>query len=137
MPARLWSRMIAFFIDYILIGITVSCLIMACKFYIGYVDKNPQIIFAAGFILFVAAVLFKDVFGRSVGKRVRGLTIVSNSYEVVPKWKLILRNITFLVMPFELLVIGLSDENKRLTDMLLGLSVIEIPNLRRKKAGLI
>lgn len=133
MKASIIDRMLAYLIDFILLDIAATFIILPFVMLIDDVELKTKIIPVIGFGVFAALILLKDVFGRSAGKRIKNLQILSDSGEDVPKWKLILRNITFFIMPIELIAVALSDENKRLMDMLLGLKVIKIPNLRRVK----
>lgn len=133
MKASIIDRMLAYLIDFILLDIAATFIILPFVMLIDDVELKTKIIPVIGFGVFAALILLKDVFGRSAGKRIKNLQILSDSGENVPKWKLILRNITFFIMPIELIAVALSDENKRLMDMLLGLKVIKIPNLRRVK----
>ena len=135
MCASIASRAKAFVIDFFVIDIAVIFIAMPIMTFIEDTDLKTVILPVGGFIAAVAMLLFKDVFGRSIGKRIVGLKIVTNSGDAVPKWKLVLRNVTTFFWTLELIVAVLSDENKRLTDMMLGIKVIKIPNLGKIKNG--
>ncbi len=135
MCASIASRAKAFVIDFFVIDIAAIFIAMPIMTFIEDIDLKTVILPVGGFIAAVAMLLVKDVFGRSIGKRIVGLKIVTNSGDAVPKWKLVLRNVTTFFWTFELIVAVLSDENKRLTDMMLGIKVIKIPNLKKIKNG--
>lgn len=135
MCASIANRAKAFVIDFFVIDIAAIFIAMPIMTFIEDTDLKTVILPVGGFILAVAMLLVKDVFGRSIGKRIVGLKIVTNSGDAVPKWKLVLRNVTTFFWTFELIVAVLSDENKRLTDMMLGIKVIKIPNLKKIKNG--
>ncbi len=135
MCASIANRAKAFVIDFFVIDIAAIFIAMPIMTFIEDTDLKTVILPVGGFIAAVAMLLVKDVFGRSIGKRIVGLKIVTNSGDAVPKWKLVLRNVTTFFWTFELIVAVLSDENKRLTDMMLGIKVIKIPNLKKIKNG--
>ena len=77
------------------------------------------------YIPFMSMIVLKDVFGRSLGKRLLGLTIVDiETKHNISVYRRIARNITLFVLPVE--VGFLLEKNLRSGDILAKTEVIEI-----------
>lgn len=74
---------------------------------------------------YIGGIMLKDLFGQSLGKKFAGIEIISNNGKKIPKYKLILRNVTCFMWPIEFLVVSLSENRTRLTDRALGLKVVK------------
>jgi len=109
------KRMMALFVDYIVVWLPVFGLHLAIPGFLA--DENVRAV-----VLWLLLVL-KDVFGRSLGRRLFGIEIISTAEnKVLPKWKLAVRNL-LLIFGVDAIIAALSG--KRLLDHLLGLDVIE------------
>ena len=81
------------------------------------------------FVLAVAlvALLCKDLFDRSIGKRIMRLCILDIKTNSSPKlYQRVLRNITAPITVFEGVLVFMNNENRRLGDVLAGTVVDEI-----------
>ena len=112
-------RFFGFMIDLFIVSVPF----VAYKMFLSSDTRFDILAWITAYVLFVC----RDIKGRSFGKRIVGLEIVSRNHpgEKVSKIKLILRN---LLMPFWMLE-GLSmlflTENQKFSDKMLGLSVTE------------
>jgi uncharacterized RDD family membrane protein YckC len=79
------------------------------------------------YLPFMSMILLKDVFGRSLGKRFLGLTIVdTETKHHISVYRRISRNITLLIFPVD--VYYFFQNNIRLGDILSKTEVAEITN---------
>ena len=114
MKSTLSKRIIAFFIDFIPLGLLfnllLSCIMLTTeKTMFELVDNGVYYI-----ILCLLGLLwcFKDIFnGASIGKRVVKLRVVDENNKKPPIYRLILRNLTAIIWPVEAFLL-LSKYNK-------------------------
>jgi len=76
----------------------------------------------------------KDAFnGRSIGKRICGLQIVDRkTNEVASSLKCMVRNITFLVWPLEVIIL-LVTRNRRLGDFIMNTEIVQYSHMTNVK----
>lgn len=124
MYASVSNRVGAFFIDYVLIliiGVTAGTVAADLN---GNVEIMGTVISVVGLV----CILFKDIFGQSIGKRIFKIKIVTDEGQKPVIYKLILRNLTTFIWPIELLAITISESCTRLSDKILGLKVVKLIN---------
>ncbi|WP_281988964.1 RDD family protein [Aquimarina aggregata] len=115
------KRFLAFIIDLMLLGFIGGIFGL-------FIDKVEKFRFISDFIFYILMALFliRDLFFRngSIGKKILNLKIVSdiNGFNT-NKVNKILRNITMIIWPIELIILLIS--NKRLSDYILKINVIE------------
>ncbi len=113
------KRIVADYIDYWIIlfptvGLTI---LMGDKQIIAGV-KNMWTIMP----LVLTLLLFKDVSGRSIGKRIMRLKIVDNG--CTPHvWKRIARNLSIVLWFVELIVVVFRKDHRKLMDVILGIDI--------------
>ncbi|NOU93105.1 hypothetical protein GC093_07660 [Paenibacillus sp. LMG 31456] len=132
MRAERMTRLGAFFIDYLLVCIVVAIFSFLISWNImtqspmsaenfNKLRKLNYFITAIGLII----TMFKDVVnGRSIGKRMTNISVIdSKRNDQVPSiWRLILRNITLLIWPVDLLYFLISGN--RIGDILFSTQVV-------------
>lgn len=131
--ANLNKRIIAFTIDYIVlaviqyfVGLLLSVLLNILK-----IDSSIILIVVKTFtVINICVFFFKDsINGQSIGRKAVGIAVRDkNNVENTPSiLRLALRNLTLIILPFELLVLILSDEKMiRFGDSLLNTEVIDL-----------
>ena len=128
--ATIGRRFGAFIIDHFIISFLVM-LPVAWFFDISHIDTFfaafPIIIFAG-----VAGHVFKDIFGRSIGKCLFELTITdANDPQQNPGvWRRIKRNLLIVIWPVEFFVMLNDKRNQRLGDRIASTQVMA-SNLRK------
>lgn len=119
MPTE-YRRIAAFVVDHMCISFCLVAPIVLIKneqIFEGI--SNMSLVLIVGF----AALTFKDVFGRSIGKRLMGIKITEGGK--APKvWKRIVRNLSTALWDVEFLVFLLRSDHRKLMDVLLGLDVV-------------
>ena len=116
------KRIAAFLIDF-----AITCLI----FLLPFIVLNAEGILAFRFeytLLPYVAVFCKDIFGRSIGKKLMRLKVTfddAQSSKAGKIFRLIVRNIPLLLWPIEAIV-AYTGNNKRLGDKFAGTTVEEI-----------
>ena len=112
------KRLLAFFVDW-----AILVLIMATIAIWGELFKNIEIHIAIIFILLVPILfLTKDFNGVCVGKRICGLNIICINGEKPSHIKLVVRNLTVIILPIEVILILLGK--RRIGDLIAGTEVI-------------
>ena len=126
------KRLIAYFIDYILIGLLMSVILLAFV-----VDYNQDFgAFITKFAVFIIAAFIvygaKDfINGASVGKRIIGLGVKDAQGNVPPFYKLFLRNIFTMIWPLELIVLLVSKSHRKIGDMMMNTDVYVTSHKRK------
>ena len=115
-----FQRIVAFWVDHLCISfITVVPITLIHNTQIFEGVSNMSLVLIVGF----TALTFKDVFGRSLGKRIMGIRITEGGK--TPKvWKRIVRNLSTVLGGVEFLVFLLRSDHRKLMDVLLGLDVV-------------
>lgn len=111
-------RMLALWVD-LVIGITLTSFV--CSVVEKLFETNTNVLQSLILCIFI---IFRDVFGRSVGKRIFKLHIVdqkSNSNSSL--YQRIIRNISMIIGFVELPIVLLNKDSRRLGDILAGTSV--------------
>lgn len=122
------KRYIAAYID-LFIAVIISVAIF--KYLIR---EESKIIIYIGVIFAVFLYLLKDIFGRSIGKRLLGLKIVDkNNYTITPQWwRLILHNMTLPIWLIDILYMNSHVSGEKPIDKLLNIKVIELhPKIKK------
>ena len=130
-------RLAAFFIDYcVMIFLMVAAVFIALG--PDFIDKNNSNILMIilsvmipGFFLYFA----KDsVKGISVGRWIMGIMIRNDvDFNSIPSFgKLLIRNLFIIIWPVEFIVLGSSEEKKRLGDKITKTIVLKNPNKPKK-----
>lgn len=93
---------------------------------------------ALNLIIIVSMLMFilKDsIGGISIGKRLLGLRVVyeRDQNQYVSKWSHVLRNLSYLIWPIDLIMIISSNSKKRLIDRYLGVDVVKEEAIKTKK----
>ena len=116
----MFQRIVAFWVDHLCISfITVVPITLIHNTQIFEGVSNMSLVLIVGF----TALTFKDVFGRSLGKRIMGIRITEGGK--TPKvWKRIVRNLSTVLGGVEFLVFLLRSDHRKLMDVLLGLDVV-------------
>ncbi len=116
----IFQRIVAFWVDHLCISfITVVPITLIHNTQIFEGVSNMSLVLIVGF----TALTFKDVFGRSLGKRIMGIRITEGGK--TPKvWKRIVRNLSTVLGGVEFLVFLLRSDHRKLMDVLLGLDVV-------------
>ena len=116
----IFQRIVAFSVDHLCISfITVVPITLIHNTQIFEGVSNMSLVLIVGF----TALTFKDVFGRSLGKRIMGIRITEGGK--TPKvWKRIVRNLSTVLGGVEFLVFLLRSDHRKLMDVLLGLDVV-------------
>ncbi len=113
------KRIAAFYIDYwIILFPTVGLNILSGEKQIIAGVNNIWLITP----LVLTLVIFKDVSGRSVGKRIMRLKIVDNG-QVPCVWKRIVRNLSFVVWFVEFAIVIYRRDHRKLMDVILGIDI--------------
>lgn len=119
------KRLAACYID------LLTCSFASIPFYIiltmiGYNYQNNLIKISAFFVPFIL-LIFKDLVfeNRSLGKKIVKLEIITKELKKPNSKILILKNITLLLWPIEIIVMFLSRKGKRIGDYLFKTSVVE------------
>lgn len=131
------ERMTAFIIDFIILSCITIIPIVGCivvmliiGFEAGWTEDEfyyimPMVIFLTLLISMTTLVLVKDIKnGQSKGKKIMKIAIrnLSNQNQVPTKARLILRNITLIFWPIEIILLLLL--NKRIGDMISSTCVV-------------
>lgn len=131
--ANLNKRIIAFAIDYIVLAVTQYFvgLLLSVLLNILKIDSSIILIVVKAFtVINICIFFFKDsINGQSIGRKAVGIAVRDkNNVENTPSiLRLALRNLTLIILPFELLVLILSDEKMiRFGDSLLNTEVIDL-----------
>ena len=116
----IFQRIVAFWVDHLCISfITVVPITLIHNTQIFEGVSNMSLVLIVGF----TALTFKDVFGRSLGKRIMGIRITEGGK--TPKvWKRIVRNLSTVLGGVQFLVFLLRSDHRKLMDVLLGLDVV-------------
>lgn len=116
----IFQRIVAFWVDHLCISfITVVPITLIHNTQIFEGVSNMSLVLIVGFTVLT----FKDVFGRSLGKRIMGIRITEGGK--TPKvWKRIVRNLSTVLGGVEFLVFLLRSDHRKLMDVLLGLDVV-------------
>lgn len=108
-------RFLAFLIDYMIFALffTIICTVfyVAEQFFI--VENGPTFYMLYGILLLFTMLLFiaKDCYrGKSIGKKLEKLKVVSNRGDKATIFQLFIRNITILIWPVEFLLLLLDKE---------------------------
>lgn len=125
----LFKRGIAFLIDMIVIACMFS---VVTSTVVTDMETMMKWGWAIGLGIYVL-ILLRDLFGRSLGKKILGLELLDSQGNKPKLWKRILRNITFAFFQVEILVVALSSDHQRLSDQLLHLRVADWSNRHSKK----
>ena len=118
---NLLLRFAAFYIDLMVASIIASPLLYLYPPKMNgalFIFQAPY--FYAGFFL----ILIKDISGRSIGKRLLKLHLVSQDKKFVPICNRILRNLTCCIWPIEALVALISEDGTRLGDKVFKTKVV-------------
>ena len=76
--------------------------------------------------LAVLIMIFRDIFGRSIGKIIFGLKIVNSvGKNAAPLWKRICRNLLLVVAVVDIITILVRKDHRKFLDVKLGTEVIE------------
>ena len=131
-----FKRFIANFIDTFLglqIFMTITIFLLAFMITFGLIrdyKKIYMILYAVVANLVIP--LFKDIFGRSLGKKILGITIIDSKTNSRPKrWKLVLRNI-FMPIPLFLEGVVCLATGKKIGDHIFGLDVVSVPEEKKR-----
>jgi len=117
---KLVRRITAFIADIMVISIPMS-IITAVIF--SFCEPNAMIAAICAAVC-TAALLCKELFKPSIGKRLMKMDIAGKDGSSPTAKKLIIRNLTFGLWFIELIIVSFSKEQARLTDKPLGLEVI-------------
>ena len=133
--ANFGRRLAAFLLDFIIL-----CLVLAIGFLICFIFFRDSSLFTRRNFIFAALALYclKDIFGGiSIGKWALGLAVRRrNDPDTQPApWHLLLRNISILLWPLELIVLAASKDKRKISDKLAGTDVYCVS--RRVKLGVI
>lgn len=120
MNTKMVKRLVAFLIDWIIL-IIINFIIQFI--FIGIEQFNQKVmLWITMFVFFIA--IFKDIIGgASIGKRVFNLYIGNQIEPIKPvkKYKLILRNLTYIIWPIEGIL--LLTTGKRIGDRITNTTV--------------
>lgn len=120
----LWRRYIAFLIDFL---IPCGLLLIVCDllFFKLIRVEDDSIVYSIWGIAVAIALITKDIFGKSLGKRILGLKIVSwYGYEQPRLYQLILRNILIFLIPIEAIFVVIRKDHMRIGDHMAETKVI-------------
>ena len=120
----LFKRSIAFLIDMIVIACMFS---VVTSTVVTDMETMMKWGWAIGVGIYVL-ILLRDLFGRSLGKKLLGLELLDSQGNKPKLWKRILRNITFAIFQIEIIIVALSRDHQRLSDQLLHLRVTDWSN---------
>jgi|ERR1035437_3546539 uncharacterized RDD family membrane protein YckC len=129
---NLSNRLISALIDFIII-IAVGSLFLILLI-VFKLENN--LIFQAFVISFLTCLfLYKDIFnGQSVGKNFTNLRIVSNDNDVIPIFRIVLRNFFIFLWPIDIILCLINPE-KRLGDYIAMSKVVMINSKVRLTIG--
>lgn len=121
---NLYRRYLAFLFDFLF---SMATMVLICDLlFKKLITLENQDLFYwiwAGAVYLILAT--RDMTGRSLGKRIFRLKIVSfNENEEVKLYQLVLRNITLFLLPIEIIMFALGKEHLRLGDYMAGTLVI-------------
>ena len=121
---NLYRRYLAFLFDFLF---SMATMVLICDLlFKKLITLENQDLFYwiwAGAVYLILAT--RDMTGRSLGKRIFRLKIVSfNENEEVKLYQLVLRNITLFLLPIEIIMFALGKEHLRLGDYIAGTLVI-------------
>lgn len=116
------KRLIAFFIDYIIILLSI---------FLPFMIFNPELVFdyfllILGIIMILVTIkdlIFKNA---SIGKRLLHLKVVTEKNEIPKLYQLIIRNITLFIWPIDIIVFAITK--KRIGEIVTETKVINIDN---------
>ncbi|RUS45836.1 cytochrome c oxidase assembly factor Coa1 family protein [Cohnella sp. AR92] len=127
----------AFLIDHFILTFlltSVVFLVMDFDHFDAFSMVSFLILMVGAFVLYCC----KDVInGRSIGKRIFGLGVRDDSYQVPKAWKLIARNLTTFMWPIELISVLASQQKKKLGDRMAGTNVYMIKQNKGKVGAVI
>jgi uncharacterized RDD family membrane protein YckC len=112
-------RALSFLIDYWIIDVLILTVLGILNY-----DENVLLFGGIMFITTSIYLIFKDVFGRSIGKTIMRLEIVSSNRSQTSAIVRILRNLTLIVYPVEILCVLLRNDGKRISDLIFGTEVV-------------
>ena len=119
----LTRRFLAFCIDCVLISIFALFAFFVYATFIFDDRQGYDILRIIPYIFYYCIGMLKDVFGRSIGKKLLKLQIISEyPNEKYMFFRRVARNITFLIWPLEAVIIILRE--RRLSDKILRLNVV-------------
>ena len=119
----LWRRYMAFLIDAL---ITMVIVLLVCDLILDKIFgvNERSIIWTWGCTVFLLLII-RDIFGRSLGKRIFGFKIISYNEHENPKiHQLIVRNISLLLLPIEIIFVIVEKDHLRLGDYIAETQVI-------------
>jgi len=117
-------RYLAFLFDFLIsmAAISLGCDLVLHKIWSIENERLYHLIWGcAVFFLLIT----RDISGRSLGKRIFGLKILTFAEHKKPKlYQLVLRNILLLLIPIEIILVIVEEKHMRLGDYLTGTIVI-------------
>ncbi len=122
------KRVLAFFVDMLVVILPYYFVIFFVLADLELTGRQATLIHS---LAMCAVFLFKDIFGRSLGKRIFGLRIVyDNEACRYSFFRLLLRNFTLILWFVEAIL--LFQDKKRLGDKLMATNVIEVKSQDQK-----
>lgn len=119
----LGKRILAILIDYAIV-IFVFVLFGAAELFIGSLNEMLALMYYILIIPCIFLLVIKDVVnGRSIGKRLMKLKVVTTSDSKFYAWRLMLRNTTLIIWPIEIIL--LLQNKKRLGDIFAKTDVVD------------
>ena len=117
-------RIIAFTIDQFICTVAG---ILVIGFLSSFNGINTTVLTTAVIVAFsIFGLLCRDLLRPGIGKRIMRLSIrPAESSDIVPLWKLIVRNITLGIWPIELIVLDKTNGTQRLADKWLNIKVVK------------
>ncbi len=114
-------RAIAFWIDMAIMLFGVMTVDLSVFGYTGFSSRHTYIIMLVG----MGIMVFRDVWGRSIGKKLLKLKIVNHKDGSKAKfYQRLLRNITSFIMVVEVVFVLIRSDRRRLGDLIAGTDVI-------------
>lgn len=113
-------RIAAFLVDHVIISFIciipfMSSSLLSMENGMDHFFSGLTLVMAAGFVCYA----LKDIFGRSLGKRLFGLKLVTTDDPQTPKMiNRVLRNLTIFIWPVEAIVMLNNPDRRRLGDRL-------------------
>lgn len=129
--ANVFERAIAFIIDFLIVVISSSIIVLAYEIIVEYESETFE------FIIYLIPLFFYHLFseirynGQSIGKRVMKIKVVKlngekpNSFDYVTRWAFRIIEIAFTSGSFAILNIATSQRNQRLGDLFSGMVVVK------------
>lgn len=117
-----FKRLIAFFIDYIIILLSIFMPLMAFNFELVF-DYLLLIVVIVLILVSIKDLIFRNA---SIGKRLLHLKIVTEKNEIPKLYQLIIRNITLFIWPIDIIVLAITK--KRIGEIITKTKVINFEN---------